>query len=857
MSGSHSHRSTSASPNEPITALLDDLVDKYSNMSFASCSNISYAAEIICDPSTLTGIFTVPHNVQPHALLDWIWEHRRDEFRKSLRFRRFTHPSSEYEYSASPSSSSGNDDIGADNCVDGDGHALSRANNSGKAIPAGQSSNPPDSKAPLTTTTLGSVAAGSKALLEPNFGGSSAHKLLRQRENELMLQWSREIQAPATLILRLARQLHQDTSSASPAAVDSDGKIAHVVVVPATTATLTVPALVAASERLQQWIQSAPEYAALEKLVVQAAPTNVPELCQYVVLSTVQSSGSNITIDPTLSTLSHSPATATMGSALGLVSGATVMANTNAGGGKMVATRYDAAVPESISTDGTIVQRILGHLIQYAHGQQDSISSNGDTQNTVQLRLYAGTKSAMEVALRRRDDPDEEGTELVQETSTSTATTTASTNSTLSSSGSTHSSSTSSSRNADRDSNATFLRFVVRYDASHRAPTTASSTNTPNESTATTPWQEMGAGVTIASRLVQLLGSQLHMGDSPVGDGTDFSFDVPFTGGTAPANVALLAHKLKNATVLFVGDVSHGELALTALARAGIDIVQVDNCSELLVLIESKTAIDPHRIYMCLMQENLYQAQTFRLLATVARSVLLTFGPHRLVRDGKRHFVSLDRTLPSLVLETMVACLKIAAVASPTPPPPHAAKPPRPTKRVVSDDSLSTTDTKQQPSFDLSAVKVLIAEDNRINQKVLVRMLKRLGMKHIDVVTDGKQAVESCLKNTYDIVFVDNQMPVMDGLEACRRIKQQQQQHNSGIVVNNDDEDSYGDDGSGPAIVFVTANTTEEFRKDAYLAGGTGFISKPFDIRAIEAYFKTQTKLRRTQSAPANASPKM
>jgi CheY-like chemotaxis protein len=849
----HNHRSASSSSashstnNEPITALLDDLVDKYSNMSFASCSNISYAAEIKCDPSTLTGIFTVPHNVQPHALLDWIWEHRRDEFRKSLRFRRFTMPNSEYS-SANPALSGNDDDDDAS-----DGHSLPRANNA-KAISAGQSSNTSDSKAPLTT--MSSIAASSKALLEPSLS-RSAHKLPLKRDSELMLQWSREIQTPASLILGLTRQLHQDTSSASPAAVDSNGKIAHVVVVPATTTTVTVPALVAASEQLQQWIATAPEYAAVDQLVVQVASTNVPELCQSVTtLWAAQNSGSSPRhmIDPTLTTLSHSPTSDVTAAAMG----------------KMVATHYDAAVPESISTDGTIVQRILGHLIQYAHAQQDRVSSTGDSQNMVQLRLYAGTKSAMEVALRRRDDPDEEGTELIHETSTSTATTTASTNSTLSSSaGSMHSTtestlvgsgSSSGGRNADRDSNATFLRFVVRYDAGHGAPATVSSTNTPNEPTVTTtPWQEMGAGVTMASRLVQLLGSQLHFGASPIGDGiTDFSFDLPFTGGTAPANVALLAHKLKNATVLFVGDVSHGELALTALARAGIDIVQVDNCSELLVLIESKTAIDPHRIYMCLMQENLYQAQTFRLLATVARSVLLTFGPHRLVRDGKRHFVSLDRTLPSLVLETMVACLKIAAVASPTPPPPHAAKPPRPTKRVVSDDSLSTTDTKQQPSFDLSAVKVLIAEDNRINQKVLVRMLKRLGMKHIDVVTDGKQAVESCLKNTYDIVFVDNQMPVMDGLEACRRIKQQQQQqHNPVIVVNNDDEDSYGDDGSGPAIVFVTANTTEEFRKDAYLAGGTGFISKPFDIRAIEAYFKTQTKLRRTQSAPTNVSPRM
>jgi CheY-like chemotaxis protein len=66
----------------------------------------------------------------------------------------------------------------------------------------------------------------------------------------------------------------------------------------------------------------------------------------------------------------------------------------------------------------------------------------------------------------------------------------------------------------------------------------------------------------------------------------------------------------------------------------------------------------------------------------------------------------------------------------------------------------------------------LIAEDNKINQKVLKRTLLRLGIKEIDIVDNGKKAVETSKDKIFDIVFMDMQMPVMDGLEATSVISQ-------------------------------------------------------------------------------------
>jgi CheY-like chemotaxis protein len=118
-------------------------------------------------------------------------------------------------------------------------------------------------------------------------------------------------------------------------------------------------------------------------------------------------------------------------------------------------------------------------------------------------------------------------------------------------------------------------------------------------------------------------------------------------------------------------------------------------------------------------------------------------------------------------------------------------------------------------------VKVLVAEDNIINQKILRLMLKKLGLGHVDVVNNGKEAVDMEASQNYDVVLLDMQMPVMDGLTACHLIKAR-----------------YPDVGSGPKIAFVTAQVTEAFRVETVKAGASGFLSKPFTLERIDQCIK-------------------
>mmetsp|Transcript_81808 Transcript_81808/g.160479 ORF Transcript_81808/g.160479 Transcript_81808/m.160479 type:complete len:160 (+) Transcript_81808:1-480(+) len=110
-------------------------------------------------------------------------------------------------------------------------------------------------------------------------------------------------------------------------------------------------------------------------------------------------------------------------------------------------------------------------------------------------------------------------------------------------------------------------------------------------------------------------------------------------------------------------------------------------------------------------------------------------------------------------------------------------------------------------------LKVLYAEDNVVNQKVLSRVLNRAGITDITIVDNGRSAVELCRTVKYSCIFLDMQMPVMDGIEACK------------LIVKNDPES---------IVIFVTAHALDEFKAQAVAIGAKSFISKPFRLSDIQ-----------------------
>ena len=124
------------------------------------------------------------------------------------------------------------------------------------------------------------------------------------------------------------------------------------------------------------------------------------------------------------------------------------------------------------------------------------------------------------------------------------------------------------------------------------------------------------------------------------------------------------------------------------------------------------------------------------------------------------------------------------------------------------------------PRGPLPALRVLLVEDNSVNQQVAAGFLKHLGQE-VDLANDGFEAVEMAAKNDYDVILMDMQMPNMDGVEASTRIR------------------AMGGPRSQTPIIAITANASEDDRSRCITAGMNGFQSKPISVEKLRGVIQS------------------
>jgi len=113
-------------------------------------------------------------------------------------------------------------------------------------------------------------------------------------------------------------------------------------------------------------------------------------------------------------------------------------------------------------------------------------------------------------------------------------------------------------------------------------------------------------------------------------------------------------------------------------------------------------------------------------------------------------------------------------------------------------------------------LKILVAEDNRVNQQVAVKIIKKIG--HLPVLAEnGLQALQKVSEQAFDLIFMDVQMPEMDGLEATKAIR------------------SLTGKRAQIPIIAMTANASPEDRNKCLTAGMDDFISKPISLKTIQS----------------------
>jgi signal transduction histidine kinase/DNA-binding response OmpR family regulator len=334
-----------------------------------------------------------------------------------------------------------------------------------------------------------------------------------------------------------------------------------------------------------------------------------------------------------------------------------------------------------------------------------------------------------------------------------------------------------------------------------------------------------GLGLAISKRLVELMGGTISV-TSRQGEGSVFVFDLPLPLDLAGEARPDFHQALRGARVLIVDDLPLNRRVLAEqLAASEIRHAAVASAGEALAALgEARDRGDPFNVAILdyrmpdmsgeelgrLMQADPnWRSVTLVMLTSVDERDL----PLRLEQVGFSAF--LVKPVRAALLLDALAAARGAEGAS------------RGlgiiTKRTL---AASRNNADADPSAEIERPRryVMLAEDNAINRKLGVRLLEKFGCQ-VDVAANGVEAVELCSRNLYDVVFMDCQMPEMDGLEATGEIRRRQALT-----------------GAHTPIVALTANAMQGDREACMKAGMDDFLSKPLHVeslrRALEHWSK-------------------